>query len=283
MVIVVGAVSIDLIAVREKFLDGTSNPSDIRLGLGGVGWRIFCGLETPRRFITALARDPISRYARDAMREMEGVAVQEIGDREARPPLYLALMESGSLKVAASDFRIVERSLDIRFVRRHAGRLSGDDFLVLDANLSPSLAASLVDEYAAVTRVVLEPVSVEKAARHAGAMHGLFLLTPTVEEREAIAPGGEDALVRFMRERNIAHVVVTRGKTGLSLYDRPDSPDGGRMDFAPGHLVATGDTTGAGDLLLASLLNGLHSGAPMRAAVRAAMDAVEDCLREGAQ
>jgi sugar/nucleoside kinase (ribokinase family) len=283
MVVVVGAVSIDLIAVREKFLDGTSNPSDIRLGLGGVGWRIFCGLETPRRFITALARDPISRYAREAMQEMGGVAIQEISDREARPPLYLALMESGSLKVAASDFRIVERSLDIGFVRRHAGRLSGDDFLVLDANLSASLAASLVDEYASVTRVVFEPVSVEKAARHAAAMHGLFLLTPTVEEREAIAPGGDAALARFMRERNIAHVVVTRGREGLSLYDHPDSADGGRVDFAPGRLVATGDTTGAGDLLLASLLSGLHGGAPMWAAVRAAMDAVEDCLREGAQ
>ena len=72
MIVVVGAVSIDLIAVREKFLDGTSNPSDIRLGLGGVGWRIFSDLEAPRRFVTALARDPISRYARDALGQRAG-------------------------------------------------------------------------------------------------------------------------------------------------------------------------------------------------------------------
>ena len=54
MIWVVGAVAIDMVAVREKFLDGTSNPSDIRLGLGGVGYRIFSNLETPRRFIQAL-------------------------------------------------------------------------------------------------------------------------------------------------------------------------------------------------------------------------------------
>src|SRR5512147_144211 len=106
MVTVVGAVGIDLVAVKEKFLDGTSNPSDIRMGLGGVGWRIFSNLETPRRFVTALGADPVSRWAREAMEAEGDVVVQEVGSRDARPPLYLALMESGSLKVAASDFRV---------------------------------------------------------------------------------------------------------------------------------------------------------------------------------
>ncbi|HUJ76496.1 MAG TPA: hypothetical protein VL359_16665, partial [bacterium] len=59
MVSVVGALAIDLVAVRERFLDGTSNPSDIRMGLGGVGYRVFSNLEVPRQFITALGSDPI--------------------------------------------------------------------------------------------------------------------------------------------------------------------------------------------------------------------------------
>jgi len=61
MVFVVGAVAIDMVAVRERFLDGTSNPSDIRMGLGGVGYRVFSNLDCPRRFITALAADPVSQ------------------------------------------------------------------------------------------------------------------------------------------------------------------------------------------------------------------------------
>ncbi len=273
---VVGAVSIDLVAVREKFLDGTSNPSDIRLGLGGVGWRIFSSLEGPRRFITALARDPISRYARQAMEETGSVRVQEITDREARPPLYLALMESGSLKVGASDFRIVERGLEEGFVRRNAGRLGPGDFLVLDANLAPGLAARLIGEYAGATRVVFEPVSVEKAARHAGALRGLYLATPTVEEMDALAPGGDEAIARFVREREIRHVVVTRGRAGLSLHTGE-----GREDFAPGRVVEAGDTTGAGDLLVALLLGRLAEGDGMHGALRAAMGGVEGCLLAG--
>jgi sugar/nucleoside kinase (ribokinase family) len=281
MIVVVGAVSIDLVAVREKFLDGTSNPSDIRLGIGGVGWRVFSSLEAPRRFITALARDPLSRHAREAMQELGGVRVQEVRDRDAHPPLYLALMESGSLKVAASDFRIVERGLDAAFVLKHAGRLAERDMLVLDANLSPPLLAGLVERYAGATRVVFEPVSVEKAARHAAALRGLFLVTPTVEECEALVPGGEGSLAEFMRGRDIAHVVVTRGREGASLYGGSASA-GGRLDFAPRRVVAAEDTNGAGDLLLAALLSALHGGAPVEEALRAAMDEVESCLEKGA-
>ena len=121
MVFVVGAVAIDLVAVKEKFLEGTSNPSDIRLGLGGVGYRIFSNLDAPRKFITALANDPISRWAREALEADDGVAIQRVREKDAGPPLYLALMESGSLKVAASDFRIVEQSLSVSFVVEQIG------------------------------------------------------------------------------------------------------------------------------------------------------------------
>lgn len=282
MIVVVGAVSIDLIAVREKFLDGTSNPSAIRMGLGGVGWRIFASLEAPKLFVTALARDPISLYARDAMGQEGPVAVQEIADRDARPPLYLALMEAGSLKVGASDFRIVERGLDLAFVRRRIGTLSPADFLVLDANLAPSLLASLVREYAARTRVVFEPVSVEKAARHAAALREIFLMTPTEEELAAILPGGDAEVARSMEERGIANVLATRGRSGTSLYAAQGAGRAEREDFPPGRIIEASDTTGAGDLLLAHLLDCLHRCMAMREAVREAMSTVESCLQEGA-
>ena len=189
MIAVVGAVAIDMIAVRERFLEGTSNPSDIRLGLGGAGYRIFSNLEAPRRFITALADDPISRWAREALEEDGDVALQIVKGRNASPPLHLALMESGSLKVAASDLRIVEQSLSLDFVTRQLGEPGQGDCLVLDANISPQLLSSLVSRYASRTRVVFEPVSVEKALRHAASLRGLFLLTPTEEEMQALAAG----------------------------------------------------------------------------------------------
>jgi sugar/nucleoside kinase (ribokinase family) len=273
MIWVVGAVAIDMIAVRERFLEGTSNPSDIRLGLGGVGYRIFSNLETPRKFITALAGDPISRWAREALEADGDVAIQNVVGRDAGPPLYLALMESGSLKVAASDFRIVEEALSAEFVVRQIGDPGPEDFVVLDANLSPQLLASLVHRYAARTRVVFEPVSVEKAQRHAAALRNLFLMTPTTEEIEVLA--GND-ITAWMADRSLTSVLVTRGGEGATLYHA-----GRRTDLAPSVVVNTGDTTGAGDLLLAALLSRLHRGEDMAAAVRASMLTVEDRLQKG--
>jgi sugar/nucleoside kinase (ribokinase family) len=273
MIWVVGAVAIDMIAVREKFLEGTSNPSDIRFGLGGVGYRIFSNLEAPRKFITALAGDPISRWAREALEADGEVAIQEVKGRTAGPPLYLALMESGSLKVAASDFRIVEQALSAEFVVAEIGEPGPADFLVLDANLSPRLLGVLVRRFAARTRVVFEPVSVEKARRHDAALRDLFLMTPTVEEIEALA--GSD-IPAWMAGRSISSVLVTRGAEGATLYHA-----GARTDLPPSVVVSAGDTTGAGDLLLASLLSRLHRGEDMMAAVRASMLTVEDRLQKG--
>jgi sugar/nucleoside kinase (ribokinase family) len=237
-----------------------------------VGYRIFSNLEAPRRFITALASDPISRWARAALEADGDVAIQEVKGRDARPPLYLALMESGSLKVAASDFRIVEQALTPEFVMREIGEPGAGDFLVLDANLSPRLLAGLVDRYAARTRVVFEPVSVEKTRRHAGALRRLFLITPTTEELNAL--GASDPL-RFMADREIAHLLVTSGPSGARLYS-----EGRCVSFAPRAVVSAQDTTGAGDQLLAFLLSFLHEGREMQEAVRASMDRVEERLQK---
>ncbi len=273
MVFVVGAVAIDLVAIREKFLDGTSNPSDIRLGLGGVGYRIFSNLDVPRKFITALASDPISRWARAALEADGGVAIQKVRDKDAGPPLYLALMESGSLKVAASDFRIVEQRLSVPFAVQQIGDAGPGDFLVLDANLSPTVLEALVERYADRTRVVFEPVSVEKAARHARALRNLFLLTPTREEMSSLTDG---SVQDYRRARRIVNLLVTLGREGAVLYD-----DEGEQAYAPGAVVDASDTTGAGDLFLAALVSRLHAGERIRTAVRSAMQGVEQRLKAG--
>jgi len=274
MILVVGAVAIDMIAVREKFLEGTSNPSDIKLALGGVGYRIFSNLDAPKRFITALGADPISQWARQALEADGDVALQTVKGGDAGPPLYLALMESGSLKVAASDFRIVEQSLSADFVISRLGDIGQGDFLVLDANLSPRLLADLARRYADRTRLVFEPVSVEKALRHVEALHDLYLLTPTVEELRSLTSD----VHAFMAERRILNILVTRGSEGAQLYRR----EGGQEDFPPSAVVRAQDTTGAGDLLLAALLSRLHAGEEMAAAVRGAMSFVEGRLQRGA-
>ena len=103
MVWVVGALCVDAVAVKDRFIDGTSNPARITLVPGGVGYRIYRGLARPRRFITALGTDPLSAFAARAL-EGDGDAV--VRTVEASPPLYMAFMESGRLKVGADPWKI---------------------------------------------------------------------------------------------------------------------------------------------------------------------------------
>ena len=293
MIVIVGAAAVDLVAARaESYRAGTSNPARIRVAPGGVGARLFRALRGPRRLVTALGGDPLSDWLAAELgkgdREAEA-RVQRVAGLPA--PVYLALMEAGRLHCGASDMRAVEEGLTEAFVGEALAGLAGDDLLVLEANLAAPLAAGLIGRYAGKARLAFETVSEEKAARHAAALRGLFLLS-TNEEEAAVLVGGppvagpavsaspgvleDPALLRFQAERRIELLLVTRGARGASLYR-----GGRRRDFPPQRVVAAEDTTGAGDRLLAGLLAGLAAGREPEDALPAAMRGVEQALAEG--
>jgi len=271
MIRIVGAVCIDIVARRDAFTAGTSNPSRISVEVGGVGYRVYRGLSAASRLLTAIGDDELSALAAREVAADPSTTVRVI--RGAGPSVYLALMERGRLAVGASDLAAIER-LDAAAAAAWIGEPAPEDLLVLDANLAPDTVSGLVERYARRTRVVLEPVSVEKAARCREALHDLALVTPTEEEAVALCGGGEFG--RWMSERRIAHAVVTRGPDGADRWT-----GGTARRVAPARVVAALDTTGAGDRLLAALLDGLHGGLGMDVALRAAMTAVEAWLEKG--
>jgi sugar/nucleoside kinase (ribokinase family) len=258
------------VARRDTFAAGTSNPSRISVGVGGVGYRVYRGLCVPARFLTAIGDDGLSALAGRELASDPSVTVRVIP--AAGPSIYLALMERGRLAVGASDLAAVER-LGAADVQAWIGEPEPGELLVLDANLAPDLVGALVERFARLLRVVFEPVSVEKAARCRHALHDLFLVTPTEEEAAALC-GGD--LAGWMAGRRIAHAVVTRGPGGAALHSA-----GVERQFAPSRVVAAADTTGAGDRLLAALLDGLHGGLGMAAALQRAMETVESWLEKG--
>lgn len=272
MIRIVGAVCIDIVARRDAFTAGTSNPSCISVGIGGVGYRVYRGLSAPSRFLTAIGDDELSARAARELAADPAATVRVIA--AAGPPVYVALMERGRLAVGASDLSAVER-LDADEAIAWVGEPEPGDLLVLDANLAPDLVGRLVDRFAHRTRLVLEPVSVEKAGRCRHALHDLFLVTPTAEEAAALA-GGAAGLAGWLAERRIGHAVVTLGPEGAELWTAE-----GRRRYAPPRVVPSDDTTGAGDRLLAVLLEGLHRGLAVDAALPAAMASVASWLEVG--
>jgi sugar/nucleoside kinase (ribokinase family) len=320
MIAVVGAVAVDLVARRQRFLAGTSNPSTIRWTPGGVGYRIWRRLPAPSLLLSAVGDDPAGRWLEQRIREAgsrRGRGTRGARRAAGRPragpgpqarllrlpgyatACYCALMESGRLLYGAADMAVVEQGLTWARLKARLPPLGPADFLVLEANLAPELAAVLLRRFAGSTRVVFEGVSVEKLLRHEPGLRDLYLLSVNEEEARAlrarVAPRtpGERWVAPFLRERRIAHLLVPLGRRGVRLLSLGAEGAPRSASFLPARLVRAGDSTGAGDRLLAALLARLAraessgrgpapGGAPrVERVLPAAMREVERALEEG--
>ena len=266
----------DLVAARADFQTGTSNPAEVSMLCGGVGYRIFRALDSPKCFISAVGTDALGTWLRRQLIRDGEVRLQS--SKTLPTARYLAFMAAGRLLVAASDMRVIEQALTYESVRSDLARRRQLRFLVVEGNLSSALLHSLLSDQAANTRRVFECVSVEKTLRHAAVLSGLYLLAGNREEVAAFAGGHKRGrLERLMREREIEHILETRGGEGASLYSRTEA----RKDFRVGPALPAGDTTGAGDRLLSAFLETVDREAETGDALRQAVESVERGIEEG--
>ena len=280
MICIVGALSVDILVHKDRFLKGTSNPASIRFSSGGVGYRIYSHLDSSKMLFTALGSDVLGKWLIENMVHPQWV--NPIFLDQYPTACYCALMQSGELLYGAADMAVIEQGLSWERLRARLPELGAKDFLVLEANLAPELVRSLIRHAGAKTRVVFESVSVEKLLRHAENLEKLYLLSGNEDEVRALgrgfttgragwtesrasASGGGSGSGRasrserwvqdYLAERDIEQLLMTRGRRGVRLYQRKT---GGSLDIPPGRIVETTDTTGAGDTLLSAYLEALH-------------------------
>ena len=124
---------------------------------------------------------------------------------------------------------------------------------------------ALADPAWTSVRVVLEPVSVAKAARLAPLLRAerpVFAVTPNVDELGQLVgadvadtPDAIMAAAAVLHERGVAHVWVSRGAAGSVLCGAGERPV--VLAAPPVEVV---DVTGAGDALTAGFVHGLLRG-----------------------
>jgi sugar/nucleoside kinase (ribokinase family) len=318
MICIVGALAVDLLIHKERFLKGTSNPASMRFAPGGVGYRIYSHLDSPKMLFTALGSDVFGKWLIENLDQPQGV--NPIFLDQYPTACYCALMQSGELFYGAADMAVIEQGLSWARLRARLPELGAKDFLVLEANLAPELVRSLIRHAGARTRVVFESVSVEKLLRHADNLKSLYLLSGNEAEVRALgewfAAGRADAtesrespsglgsgsgrasrsdrwVQDYLEERDIEQLLVTRGRHGVRLYQRESgvgaesgSDDGGSgnrgsLTIPPGRLIETADTTGAGDRLMSAYLEALDREADAADALRRAVEIVEKGIEEG--
>ena len=246
--VVVGGANVDVKArTTARLVAATSNPGTVVRTPGGVGRNIaenLARLGGRVALVSVVGSDPDGDWLLQET-ALAGVDVAPVlrGGRTGR---YVAVLDAdGDLVVGVSDMAatdaVTPEVLDHDLLRSAA-------LVVVDGNLPvPTVDAVL----ALGVRVVIDPVSVAKAARISPLLSGkrpVFAITPNQDELAAMGS------VADLHRRGVEVVWVRRGPAG-SLLSTPE----GEVDL-PAPAVTPVDVTGAGDAMLAAFCHRVLAG-----------------------
>lgn len=272
-VVVVGGVNMDVKArSRRAVVSGTSNPGTSAMSAGGVGRNIaenLARLGTRTHLVAAIGADGLGDQVLAAT-SAAGVHVEHVRRSARATGTYTAVLDaSGELVVAVADMAATDE-LDPDHVNAARDLVAAASLVVLDGNLATATLDFALDlATRAGGRVVLEPVSVPKAALLVPLLDAdrpIFAVTPNRDELAALTdlPTRTDAQVekaaRALHDRGVELVWVRLGSGG-SLLSGPAGLV--TLDAVPTEVV---DVTGAGDAMLAAFCHALLDGAEPAAA-----------------
>lgn len=180
---------------------------------------------------------------------------------------YVAILDSDfDLGVGVFDSSVSEL-LNVEYLQKNAAMIASAKWVFADCNVSPDVLAWLVTEVGrSPARLVFDTVSISKARRLRGHLHGVDVLFTNRDEAILLLDGAQSftipeiatALVRA----GVGTAIITEGSEGLTVADS----NGARR--IPAVSAAVIDVTGAGDALVAATLTGLMAGEDIDAACR---------------
>jgi len=198
-VLVVGGCMVDVKATANDAPEpGTSNPATVHIAPGGVGRNI---AESVKRLgadvvlASAAGNDPFADYLEEGLEAMgieahilrTGATAFDVGWFETSGEMVMGLCDIGGLE-----------QIEAEALLAPVGPLGTYDAAVLEANLPATVLADIAAEMrAASVPYALEPVSIPKAPRLAGALDGAFLLKPCAPRHRL--DGRRRLLFRFRR------------------------------------------------------------------------------------
>lgn len=292
-VIVVGGSNVDIKGYPEGgYIPHTSNPGQVTDRLGGVARNIaenlgILGAKTA--LLSAVGED---HYGEELIKETKKESLdlsRLIQSRKYGTGRYVVLHdESGEMVGAVSDMQVTDE-ITPEYLKRYRKEVEGADFIVLDANPGRKAIDRLLSmaEINDLGRVVVDPVSVEKARKISPFLDRVDIITPNKEEAESLfsleqaeSPPIEELAVKVKKrvgeENPDLSVVLTAGREGLALVSskkiRTFVPDTVPEEEVVG-------TTGAGDTLTAAMISSLLKGREMEEALQYGLRAAAETTK----
>ncbi|MHB0877737.1 MAG: carbohydrate kinase family protein [Anaerolineae bacterium] len=283
-VVVVGAACVDTKGqTLAAMVPGTSNPGEIRIGVGGVGRNIAEALGRLGLQVSLISAVGDDDWGRDILRRTRrgGVDVHHVhicsGERSAA---YLAVMDDHGERLVSVDNTGILRHIDAAYLMKRQRLFSQADMVVVDGNVAEESLQALfwmAERYG--FRTALDPASAVLAQRLQKHMSRFYLITPDVAEAEVLSgvriQSDRDAVLaaQAMVAAGVRMAIVTMAEQGC-VY--ATSETSGRIPAIRSEVV---DRIGAGDALAAAVVFGLVNEFPVDEAVRLGVAAAALTLR----
>ncbi|MGA2428290.1 MAG: carbohydrate kinase family protein [Candidatus Acidiferrum sp.] len=261
----IGGVVVDRKArVIEPLHPGTSNPVTVRSCPGGVVCNIarnLAKLGCRTAIFSVVGRDAKTEHVLDDL-ETPNLDLSGLSLSSARPTAsYTAVLdERGQLFIGLADMAIFEE-LDEAWADSIASAVARCRFWILDANLPAATIERLLRANKGGATVLVDPISVAKAARVRHVLNEIDVLFPNAKEAAVLsghAVATRDDLVRAaaeIRRLGVGTVIVTLGEDGIYL---DNGKQGKFIQATPARKVS--DVTGAGDALVAGYAYAMIAG-----------------------
>lgn len=283
-VLVIGAANLDIKGKSSGSLStGLKNPGRIEISSGGVARNIAenlgrIGVSTT--LLTALGDRSYSQVIIERTEEA-GVDLSRALLLEGRMPgIFMAVINGrGDLQFAISDMRILDE-ITPSYLEGCHDLLDSTRFLVLDADIpldSLELAVSWARERS--IPLCIETVSAAKTPRIVPYLKDIFLIAPNREEAEVLVGFPLDSTPAIekaggmLRGMGIRCVVITLGGEGVYFCSEEGA---GFLSSIP---LMVADSVGAGDALVAGVIQGHLEGNSFKDAVKRGVGAATLTLK----
>ena len=272
-VVVVGASCVDIKGqATGKIVPGTSNPGQIRIGIGGVGRNIAEALGRLGVKVALISAVGDDEWGRDILRRTRrgGVDIRHVKVcRQARSAAYLTVVdENGERLISIYNIDILGQ-IDGRYLFERRRLFRQARMVVADGNLSANALQSLfrlAERYR--VPLALDPTSAVLAERLRPHLPRFRLVTPDVAEAEVLSGLSIRDEMDAMRAAQaivaagVEVAIVTMAEQGACYAT---SQVAGRVPAIRTEVV---DRIGAGDVLTAAVVFGLLNELPVDEAVR---------------
>jgi len=259
---VMGGANVDIIGrSAAPLVAADSNPGRMSYSFGGVGRNIadnMVRMGSPVSFMTALATDFFGRQVEEACR---GIGMDMTYSQRfdgCGMSTYMAIEgPDGDMALAINDMQILD-CFDVGRAAKVLAGLGPDDVLVCETNFSRSQLETILQ--AASCPVYLDPISTVKAVKVAGLLDRLHMIKPNRLEAQALSglplQGPDDyvPMLDWFCGQGVDQVVISMGADGVIA-----AADGCRLAIRP-PAVTVVNATGAGDAMLAGMVNAVRLG-----------------------